>query len=559
MMRIDSGVSRKGSSLELPESAVMLHAIVKQDYLDLSSEATRKLQLILPDLPGIESATLTIDAYLFSNPTHPHGHFGWWTFAWQTNTEIELTFEATDRGLSLTGDAGAVLDSWINDGNPDPTGQEDILLHVVLRHRFNNKILSQQSLIAYRSGEAAGAARARAAGYLPPWNTAVALDFNWPRKRAVHVVTQMLPELDRHSETPAPLAIVRQLQAQGIACHLYASEFDPHLRGVVSDTRYLLNRATAGDFVLVLYHGREFNLSWLSRLRCRKAFIHLGVPSSDRMQAFDAESHNNAQVALQQAVRAEAFNAVAAASQQAANELTQVLAVAQQTSAAKLAQEPTAKPIRKPAPKVVRVSLFDRRLFWDGIQAVTEFERPSERLLVYPGRLEAYNDFVATLDVFAHAAEIDPTLHLVAVGSRAGRVYHQYIDHLLATRYQSVRARVHLRTEIGDPERKAFLAAAEALIDIGPSWEQPLDDARAFGKVLFVGGRDGARQEGSFRLYGRPDDQAAGLMQALNAGVAPAPARDGAEPYTLWNLLERLVAAPAPTGEAVIALPSGGT
>ena len=186
--------------------------------------------------------------------------------------------------------------SWTAPGGIAGEATASILLHLVLRHKVNNSILSQQSLVLYRSAEVLQHDMAVARAYLGETgadHTSIAHGFNFPKDVTVHLVSQALPRAGQIVGQPTAVMAARRLLRNSISCRLYASEFDPWLRPCVSGTRELLDGIKDKDILVLFYDGYEGNLSWLHQLSCRKAFVYLGLPSTEHLQAFDAEAHHN--------------------------------------------------------------------------------------------------------------------------------------------------------------------------------------------------------------------------------------------------------------------------
>jgi hypothetical protein len=522
----------------------MLRTGLAPDHLKLfAPEKKDTLYLSIPGMAEVGAVTLTLDAYRLENPVHPEGHFGWWTFDIAAGEKIGATLVDSQSGLTLKVDG--LSGAWVNEVNPDPSGVADILLHVVLRHRVNNRILSQQSLVAYRSAASLAAAQEAANGYLAPRPClgAERPRFNWPRSCKVHLVAQSLPAPERLADRPEAVTVARLIRQHGIECCLYATHFDPRLRGLVRSTREMLDRSSDSDIILVFYDGREQNLGWLSKLPQRKAFVFLGIPESRRLQPFDAEAYRDYGLALRESGYACHFDIVAASSAEAGRSLARLESL-QHGSESGSAQ-------------VLSARLFKRDVFWSGV-GEGKIDGGLKRFLLYRSRLVPYNDLVSTLHLFDKIVERDPELHLVVASTRANSVYHRYIDYLLTTRFKSIHRHVHIRSDLSDSDLKALLVSCSAMIDIGPSLENHADDAVLFDKLLFVGPQAGSSgdRSSSFRLYGAVEDQAEAVLSALRAGQAPGRPEDSdtgeAQQIGLWDILERLVALPIAGGPATV-------
>lgn len=529
----------KRSALKMPASARKLHVDFRPDRLNLTAAgATAVLNIKMPDISGAESAILTIDAYLLDNPVHPLGHFGWWSFSIDANQKFALEFAFRDGCLAVSSKTEEISDHWVNRDEPDVSASQSILVHVVLRHGINNSILSQQSLVAFRDETALKQAVKQARAYLPAVRRNQKLlskhNFNWPSESRLHIVGGALPRPQQLAGDLHAVALARELAANGVPCSLYASEFDPKLRGAVRNTRELLGRVQPSDIVVLFYEDRELNLQWLSELQCRKAFICLDIPRSPRLQAFDAQAHRNHQVAWLEMPAARMFDIVAANSDV-------------------LAKEAAATVFPDGKRDVVAIDFLDRTTFWDEITTnpFTQFAGP---VLLCPARLEPHNGFVRTLQLFGKLLAIHPDAQLLAASNRPRHVYFKYIESLLATRFASIKENVSLRMDIDDGDLKGMMQACTALIDLGTTANQHIADAEIFGKPLFVSGGSANAQAAlpsSFRLYGTDQDKAEVVGEWLKDPVAFQPTdremrhRIPAAPGLL-NLLEDLIALPRP-------------
>ena len=527
------------STLKMPDSARKLHVDFRPDRLNLTAAgATAVLNIKMPDIPGAESAILTIDAYLLDNPVHPQGHFGWWSFSIDANRKFALEFAFRDGCLAVSSKTEEISDRWVNMDEPDVSASQSILVHVVLRHGINNSILSQQSLVAFRDDTALKHAVKQARAYLPAVRRDQDLlakhNFNWPSESRLHIVAGALPRPQQLAGDLHAVALARELAANGVPCSLYATEFDSKLRGVVRNTRELLGKIQPSDIVVLFYEDRELNLPWLSELQCRKAFICLDIPRSPRLQAFDAQAHRNHQAAWLEMPAAKMFDIVAANSDV-------------------LAKEVAAAVFPDGKRDVVVMDFIDRTTFWDEI-ATNPFTQFAGPVLLCPARLEPNNGFVKTLQLFEKLLAIRPDAQLLAASNRPRHVYFKYIESLLATRFSGIQKNVSLRLDIDDADLKGMMQACAAMIDLSDTANQHLTDAEIFEKPLFTRGGPANTQASSqcnFRLFGTDQDKAEALVQFLKRPAAFKPAgreihhREPARPGLL-NLLEDLIALPGP-------------
>lgn len=542
-MPADKSPRRTVLGLDLPPAARQLHVDFKKSHLDLTQGGNDTLSIVLPPDQVLGSVLLSVDAYLLDNQEHPGGHFGWWIFPTMVGKEIVIRFSSSERGLEVGSDEFPSQNSWVNDISPDPDGQRSVLVHVVLRHPVNNSILYQQSLVGFRSASALQEALALRTEMLVQANDEARWPgFNWPASARIHLVTQYLPSPRQMAQSPEVIMAARTLIRMGADVQIYASQFDPRLRGPVRSTREMLSAVEPGDVVILFYSEREVNLSWLNAVNARKGFVYLGVPDAPRLQAFDAEQYQNYIAAAKEAPGAQAFDVVGVADAGDAELL--IPEVDEDTDALASGDIPARVTVKDDDPFPPVIGRPDRAEFWAGVTALPN--DIGSRFLLYSQRLEAFNDFVATLTVFAQLAQLDDNLHLVAAGSRTGSAYHSYIEYLLQTRFAPINDRVHLFGDAGDGELKGLIEACEALVDVGASARSCRDDAIVFGKRLFAGGK-GERDSATFRLYGTPAEQAQAIHAALGRNIPSSPQTNPEHrEWKFWDLVEQLLSLPAP-------------
>jgi len=530
--------------LDLPEASRRLHVAFSPPFLDISRKDRRaKLLLTLPKGPGVDSVVLGIDAYLLDAPVHPEGHYGWWLFDIAPDREylFDLSFQGDT--LVVASPDMSPASSWTAPGGIAGEATASILLHLVLRHKVNNSILSQQSLVLYRSAEVLQHDMAVARAYLGETgadHTSIAHGFNFPKDVTVHLVSQALPRAGQIVGQPTAVMAARRLLRNSISCRLYASEFDPWLRPCVSGTRELLDGIKDKDILVLFYDGYEGNLSWLHQLSCRKAFVYLGLPSTEHLQAFDAEAHHNYTQAFRHMGEALKFDLVVAASRKLTAQLAFGLAAPEEE--------------KKQPVDVLTICPWDRRSMWGHIEAIEGISALGSPFLLCPAPLEPNNDFLASLALFEKVAERCPGTVLAAAGTRPRQVYYQYVEYMLSSRYRDIRDRVHLWMDISDGELKHCMQQCDGLIQMGALPEECVEDAKIFGKPLFVNGVTCAGRPGvehTFRLYGTLEDQAEAVLGVLEQPMSGTPMADGANGHKmqngLWEILERLVALPVST------------
>lgn len=520
---------------ELPADAQFWHVNFKPQFLEISPDKQAHLQVSGAQDIGLDYLTFTVDIYLKDNEVHPHGHLGWWKFDLPRKRAAELSFSIDSGRLSVTSKREKLLESWVNEQFKDVESGSSLLIHLVLRHSVNNAIVSLQSLVGYRNHEEKANDTALALSFVGAAqrkNLTYEMGFNWPPKRTVHLVTQYLPNAGIIAGMPTAPMLMRMLRQAGIPAQLYASSFNPALRGEVVHTRELKSSLGKDDVLLLIYDNHEPHLDWLAELACSKAFVNLGLPSATRMQAFDAESYRNLTLAKENLCASKAFDVVAAASTASADELREAI------------QEDTDE-----MSKLMVGSLFDRQSLWDRI-ALHKIKSIGSPSFLFPASLTPDHDFVGALELFKKVSEMNPAARLVVPCQFAEPTYLTYVRHLMETTLKSIADRVVIFPNVSDSDLKGWMSTCDAMLYTGRmsmKFDQWLRDADIFFKPLFVDGNQlqwkGSVQARMFRLYGDAQDKAEAIVSVLERGL---PERAGQitapDRSMLWQVLEELVA-----------------
>lgn len=545
--------SRKGQALRLIEPSNRLRVAFKPEILELAGpDKVRALTVHVPDLIELRSSQLVIDIYDFANQRHPEGHFGWWSVQPQSGKSVRFRLARHGNGLDVS--ASGERDKWVNPDAPSLADVSILLIHLVLRSRLNNAVLSQQSLVAFCTRDALNLAKREGQVLVPPTadprDRQTARGFNMPDGTTVHLVTQAVPAPDRIADRPVAIQLARQLADHGVPASLYATTFDPRYRGRVAATPELQDRLRPGDLLIVLCDEFEPNISWLRELDVPKAFVHLGLPSSERLAAFDAELHRNYLSAREDLEAVADFDLVIAADERSERELDAALET-RRSHNAKRVIGPKRLVARRPSPRrAERLDLLERPAIWDEVGQPAETGLEAGYLLC-AAPMEPDSNLPATLSVFEKLCEIAPEAHLVLASQRHLPVYADYVRFLLDRDPGGLSGQVTLRLGVSDREMKSFYQNCGAVMHLGVAVPFGIDDALHFGKPLFVNGAVADNRYDApgnvFRLYGSEAEQATAIASVLQSGtpVTSRPANSDSYPATarppVLSVVDRLL------------------
>ena len=184
--------------------------------------------------------------YSAANPVHPAGHVGWWK--WPLEIKGDLTRRGRQERPTDSPSRSTAPRRRSSGRIPTFSGLDEpvIALHVVLRPVISEAVRFDDILYVYNSPVGAGSSREarrneldnpHAAAPSVPW-------YVWPRQSMVHLVSTNVFERDAVGNFA--LSVHRLLRANGIACQLYAGNFDPTLRETIRHTCELFDAAARG-------------------------------------------------------------------------------------------------------------------------------------------------------------------------------------------------------------------------------------------------------------------------------------------------------------------------
>ena len=548
-----------GSPFQLFEANGAERVLFQPESIDLVAfSKCQTLTVQVPDQHKLRFCDLILDIYDYHCAQHPDGHFGWYSAEFEPGTSVRFRLEKRADDLQVSC-SGGVRDRWVNPASPKIADTSVLLLHLVLRNHANNAVISLQSLVAYCSQDELIHAEAdRAALFSPEAELSRDLmkrGFNMPSGAVIHVVTGTIPSPERVADRPTAVVISRQLALSGVSVRLYATSFDPRLRGRVTATAELQDRLTRNDILVVLYDDFEPNIAWLTRLGCRKAFVHLGLPSNDRIAAFDAELHRNYLKAREDLGLAAEFDFLLAGNKKARNELEAAL-MQRRSEVVTSAVESDRMPGTPQDIPVKQITLFGRDKIWEPI-GEADANVGDGQFLLCAARLEPDSNLTATLSVFEKLFSILPDIRLVLASQRHQPLYANYIRFLQNSRYSAISDNVQLLTDVPDVFLKKLYQQCCGVIHLGVDIPAGYEDALLFGKPIFITGAV-ARQvfdfaAGTFRLYGTEPEQADAIRTVLasdpaacRGGAGTALSDESTRPAIL-SVVEQLLQKPVPT------------
>lgn len=508
-------------SLLSPTTAAPPRVALDLDRVDLTRAKSAKLQLTFPASNWEQDVFLVIDIYSASNPVHPEGHAGWWKWPLVEREDVTVQVTKTDKGLSVRFNGESATEFWANEEFSSAT--EPVLsLHVVLRRTLSSSICFNDLLQVFNDKQALQATEARRAQFeaLPsrpvsvPW-------FLWPADSTVRIVAANIFERDAVGNFA--LGLSRLLRANGIPCQLYASQFDPPLRGTIRYVGELLDDVEEQDLVWMNFSIFDPYLPAIAALDCRKLLYFHNITPPRYFQIYDAEYASFCAKGLSQLVHADQFDVLLANSATSAATMKELIVMERTTAAAARAAEKkaaAAQSTRRGAPaesaarrktlgtpvvlaaetakaktasraRKVKIGVCppvvgeDR---WSDMAAEPIDLPQAKTLLLYVGRVAPHKRIEDLLALFAryHALDRDSALLIVGGGSFSG--YAGYLQYLLDHDYAQVKSKIHFLTGVSDGQLKSIYAAATAFVTMTEheGYCVPLVEAMSFGLPVFA-------------------------------------------------------------------------
>lgn len=451
-----------------------------RDYLDFTGEES----ILLTALPAAscraEELLLVVDIYRAEQPVHPQGHVGYWTCFLDRGGPVGIEVGIAQGRLGVCFHGAPACDCWVNE-DLDTTTSPVLSVRVLLARPGCNTAVFEDVLLLYQDRQALEA-RGRSLEELaetPAWVNDAALPwFGWPADCRLRLVTH-----DLYSGTAVgnfAFAMRQLLRANDVPCELYASRFDPALRGLVHPVNELLDRARKQDLILLQYSVFDPYTEALAALPCRKILFFQNVTPPQFFQAYDAAlARDTCGRALQQLRELPAFDALVANSLRTAADLGTLLADATD-NARPIASTP--QPAVHVCPPVLGMSR------WDSVPAEPVVLPDGGTRLLYVGRLAPHKRVEDLFSLFEAYRRLDGDAVLLLAGAAAPLAYEQYLHGLTDRLEPAARERIAFLGTVSDGQLKTLYSSSTALVTMSEheGFCVPLLEAFAFGVPVFA-------------------------------------------------------------------------
>ncbi|MBL9125130.1 MAG: glycosyltransferase [Planctomycetaceae bacterium] len=536
-------------------AAAPLRVSLDVERVDLTRAKTAKIRLTFPPATWEHDVFLVVDVYAALNPIHPEGHAGWWKWTLADREEITLQVHKSDAGLAVRFNGQAPTEFWVNE-DYDPAAEPVLALHVVLRQNSSGSIVFNDLVQVFNDKRALEWAEDRRNRFATidaeplsiPW-------YHWPRSSTVRIVAANIFERDAVGNFA--IGVARLLQANGIPCQLYASQFEPALRGAIRYQGEILDDVEEQDLVWMNFSIYDPYLPAIADLRCRKLLYYHNITPPNFFQIYDAEYAGYCAKGLAQLIAAAKFDAILANSRTTARQLRQLVAAQQQAVAATAAEqkrrarfdaardatyesaaqrkalgtpaalaaereaEQAPPPVRKLKVGVCPPILGQDR--WGRLTAEPVNLPAAKTLLLYVGRIAPNKRIEDLLALFAKFHALDRESALLIVGGASFSGYSGYLQYLLDHEYAAVKSQIHFLSVVSDEQLKSIYAAATAFVTMSAheGFCVPLVEAMAFDLPIFAAAEPGVAETlgDSGRRYYHKDfaEMAADLRDLLAA------------------------------------------
>jgi glycosyltransferase involved in cell wall biosynthesis len=454
------------------------YVLVDEPRLDLTAEGRAELKLSFSHSVWDAELFLVIDLYSAANPVHPQGHVGWWKWPLEVKADVTVQVIRTGQGFAVTFDGVTPRESW---KNPDFAGLDEpvIALHIVLRPVLSEAVRFDDIFHLYNSTEAMHAGRTRRdqldhpSGFVPssPW-------FVWPRESTIHLVSTNAFERDAVGNFA--ISLHRLFRANGIACQLYASQFDAGLRGTIRHTCELFNSAGPDDVLLLNFSIFEPWLPRLVELPARKILYFHNITPARFLQVYDAEYAAHCAEGLAQLKHLTHFDALLANSTSSAR----VLRGIETDDQVEQSLDVTI------APPVIGAKA------WHDIEPEPIELPPQSTRLLYVGRIAPHKRIEDLLALFECYHAIDPDSALVVVGAARFEGYVGFLRYLLRSDYAALADHVHFREGVSDGQLKTLYQSCAAFVTMSEheGFCVPVVEAMAFDVPVFAYADEAVRE-----------------------------------------------------------------
>ena len=484
--------------------AALPYVLLDQHQLDLTVVDTSQLKLSFAPSVWDAELFLVVDLYSAANPVHPAGHVGWWKWPLEIKGDLTIELSRSADGFNVTFDGAAPDESW---KNPDFLGTDEpvIAMHAVLRPvlseavRFDDIVYVYNSPAALRSAEEHQAALdfPTAASPSAPW-------YLWPRHSKVHLVSMNI--FDRDAVGNFTFSLHRLLRSNGVPCQLYASNFDPLLRGTIRHTCELFSAAAPEDLIFVNFSIFDPWLPRLVDLPSRKILYFHNITPPRFLQVYDAEYADHCADGIAQLKHLERFDLLMANSISSAR-------VLQSVAAKNHAGHPPgdAQLMHVPGPFGEASRLLQKAVFtleaqsqaplevattppmigikaWDEI-AAQPVDLPAQGTkLLYVGRIAPHKRIEDLFALFDHYHKLNSDSSLVIVGGSGFDGYAGFLRYLLNNEYADIKQHIHFQDGISDGQLKTVYQRSSALVTMSEheGFCVPVVEAMVFDKPVFA-------------------------------------------------------------------------
>lgn len=485
-----------------------------QSHLDFTSASELTLRLDFSPAVWQSNMYLVIDIYSATNPVHPAGHVGWWKWSLDEKGPLDVIVTRSAEGFAVRFGETVASEKWTNAdylGLDEPT----LVLHVVLRYAESNSIRFEDSIHVDQTQEALERRDQKRTLLESTWPEPPSVPwYVWPRGTVVHQVATNL--FDRDAVGQFAFDTARLLRSAGVECRLYATNFDPDVRGSIQHTSQLLHAVGEDDLVLVHFSIVDAWLPAIAALPATKVLYFHNITPPRFFQVYDAEFAAHCLRGVEQLDLVRTFDVLLANSETSARVLRH--AKTAKTSPAdastnghaaadaapkgpfedvsRLLEQASQLLEREPEPEV-HVGVCPPYIETPRPEAVRPVQLPRERQrLLYVGRIAPHKRIEDLLALFAqyHAIEPNSTLMLVGSGSFSG--YTGYLEHLINTVYARIKKKIHFYQAVDSATLAGFYQAASVVVTMTEheGFCLPLVEAMAADKPVYAFADDAVRE-----------------------------------------------------------------
>lgn len=446
------------------------YVLVDEQRLDLTVHNTAELKLSFAASVWDSEWFLVIDLYSAANPVHPAGHVGWWKLPLEDKGDISVEVSKGADGFNVAFDGVAPEEFW---KNPEYLGVDEpvIQLHVVLRPLVSEAVRFDDIIHIYNSPDALHESEERRKQLDHPSGGALSAPwYVWPRESMIHLVSTNAFERDAVGNFA--LSLYRLFRANGIACQLYASNFDPTLRGTIRHTCELFTTAGEDDVLLMNFSIFEQWMPCLAQLPSKKVLYFHNITPPRFLQVYDAEYAAHCAAGMAQLKQLSHFDARMANSTSSARVLDKLMSEA---------------PSVKPTDVVTSPPIIGAKAWHDVLSEPIDLP-PQPTLLLYVGRMAPHKRIEDLFALFQSYHRLDPDSALLVVGGARFDGYVGFLRYLLNNEYADIKDHIHFHDGVSDGQLKTLYERCSAFVTMSEheGFCVPVVEAMAFDKPVFA-------------------------------------------------------------------------